>query len=104
MIWKTCTLYRKIETDKDILGNPIYTDEVVMETKARHTPWSNEQISLEGREVTSNTELYALRTKTLPECDLAEIDGIKRKIEKVIDLNPRYIVVQVRKYKEANGV
>lgn len=100
MIWKKCTLYKKIKTGEDELRNPTYSEEKVLETVARFTPWTNEQISLEGREVTSNTQLYALPIKTLPECDLAEIDGVKREINKVIDLYPRYTVIQVKRYKE----
>ena len=100
MIWKKCTLYKKIKTREDELRNPIYSDEKILDTIARFTPWTNEQISLEGREVTSNTQLYALPIKTLPKCDLAEIDGVKRDIEKVIELCPRYIVIQVKRYKE----
>lgn len=103
MIWKSCTLYaQKDSGDKDALGNAIYTQEPVLSTKARHTPWTDSQIALEGREITSNEQRYALPIypRNFPKCDYAEIDGIKREITEVIKLEPRYTVIQVRSYKE----
>ena len=54
MIWKTCRLLAKKQTGEDALHNPQYDYEAVKETRARVTPWTDEQIALEGREVTRN--------------------------------------------------
>ena len=90
------------ETGKDILGNPIYAPVKVLETHARYTPWTDEQIALEGREVTKSEQRFVLPIliDSFPSCSLAEIDGIKQEITGKINLAPRYTVIQVKAYKE----
>ncbi|MFR1698794.1 MAG: hypothetical protein ACLSU9_11020 [Anaerovoracaceae bacterium] len=102
MIWKPCNLYKLNETNKDILGNPIYEPVKVVETYARYTPWSDEQTALEGRDVTKNEQRFAIPIpfELFPDCSMAEIDGIKQEITGKINLTPRYTVIQVKVYKE----
>lgn len=101
MIWKQCRLLAKNQVGKDVLHNPQYDYAVVKETIARSTPWTDEQISLEGREVTRNEQRFLLPIpfSAIPECQRAEIDGCIQEITQMIDLSPRYTVIQVRCYK-----
>lgn len=72
-----------------------------MQTYCRYTPWTDDQIAVEGRDVTKNEQRFVIpiqKTK-FPECTHAEIDGIRQKITQVIDLSPRYTVIQVEVYK-----
>lgn len=103
MMWRPCTLYARKDTgEKDALGNAVYAQVSVLSTRARYTPWTDSQISLEGRDITSTEQRYALpiHPERFPKCEYAEIDGIKREITEVIKLEPRYTVIQVRSYKE----
>lgn len=104
MIWKDCELQQLDGQGKDALGN--LTGGVwntIKKTKARLTPWTDEQIGLEGREVTRNEQRYALRIpfRLYPkDATHALIDGIRQEIRQCFDLSPRYTVIQVRAYRE----
>lgn len=102
MIWKPCTLQARQRSGEDELGNPTYTWVDVLATYARHTPWTNEQIALEGREVTRNEQRYAIPVpwSRFPDCQRAVLDGETREITKVEDLSSRYTGIQVKGYKE----
>lgn len=104
MIWQPCKLLRDVETGKDELNNPIYELQIVSNKNlcCRHSPWTNEQITLEGREVTKNEQQFVLPIpiSKFPQCNHAEIDGKKLKITKITDLSPRYTVMQVKVYKD----
>ncbi len=100
MIWTECILYKNIQNGTDKLNNPTYELTEVYRAKARFTPWSAEQMSLEDREVTKTTELYALKGIDLPKCDYAEIEGVIRKVDKISNLSKRYTVLRVQNYKE----
>lgn len=103
MIWKPCELQRKTGQKKDELGNFVGGEfETVYETRARFTPWTDEQISLEGREVTRNEQRFAIPIpfSEFPACTHAVIDGVRQKIKQVIDLSPRWSVIQVEVYKK----
>lgn len=54
MIWKKCLLKAHEKVGEDALKNPIYEWKIVMKTKARFTPWTDEQIALDDRDVTKN--------------------------------------------------
>lgn len=102
MIWKTCTLYDLQKTGTDQLGNDVVAPVEVKSTFARFTPWTDEQIALEGRTVTENEQRFAIPIPfdNFPACRLAEIDGVMQEITQKIDLTPRYTVIQVKVYKE----
>lgn len=102
MIWKTCILKAKVQNGEDALKNPVYEWQTVLETVARHTPWTNEQITVEDREVTRNEQRFIIPIpyEDFPKCDQAVMDGHARQIRQVIDLSPRWTVIQVRAYKE----
>lgn len=101
MIWKPCKLLHPVETGKDELGNAIVSWETVKETRARFTPWTDEQIALEGRDVTQNEQRFAVPIPfdKFPPCEVAEIDGVRNQITQTIDLCPRYTVLQVKSFK-----
>lgn len=101
MIWKTCRLIGSRKVGEDALCNDISEDITVKETVARYTPWTDEQIALEGRDTIRNEQQYAVPIPyaEFPVCYKAEIDGKMQDIKKKIDLSPRYTVIQVRGYK-----
>lgn len=103
MIWKACQLQVITNQTEDALGNMVGGNwETVKDTFCRFTPWTDEQIALEGRDVTKNEQRFAIPIpfERFPECTHAVIDGIRQKIKEKIDLTPRYTVIQVEVYKE----
>ena len=102
MIWKECILYAETETEKDELNNPVYELKEVKRSVCRFTPWTDDQIALEGREVTMNEQRFAIPMpfSEFPECSYAEIDGVQQKITQKINLSPRYTVIQVKVSKK----
>jgi len=102
MIWKHLTLWETVEIGKDRLNNPMLDNRKVLTTIARVTPWTDEQIALEGRTITKNEQRYIIPVpfSTFPKCQKAEIDGHLLDITGIIDFSPRYTVIQVRIYKE----
>lgn len=103
MIWKECLLQRKTGQTEDALGNLVGGEwETVDETFCRFTPWTDEQISLEGRDVTKNEQRFVIPImfKDFPDCTHAVIDGVRQKIKEKIDLAPRYTAIQVEVYEE----
>lgn len=103
MIWKACQLQIITNQTEDALGNIVGGNwETVKDTFCRFTPWTDEQIALEGRDVTKNEQRFAIPIpfKRFPECTHAVIDGIRQKIKEKIDLTPRYTVIQVEVCKK----
>lgn len=102
MIWKKCLLKARKKIGEDALRNPIYEWKTVMETKARFTPWTDEQIALDDREMTRNEQRFIipLPYSRFPKCQKAVIDGIEQEITQLIDLSPRWTAIQVKVYKE----
>lgn len=99
--WKPCILLSGSQVGKDALRNPVYTDQEIKRTRARITPWTDEQIEMEGREVTKNEQRFIVPIPYLkfPKCQKVCIDGHKQEITQIIDLSPRFTLVQVKKYK-----
>ena len=105
MIWQKCELKRLAGQTEDALGNLTGgTWLTLLEVGCRHTPWTNEQIALEGREVTRNEQQFVIPVpiRCLPRgCTHVTIDnGPEQEITQVIDLSPRWTVIRVRVYKE----
>ena len=103
MIWKMCMLQQLTAQAEDALGNKVGGEwRTVKETVCRFTPWTNEQIALEGRDVAKNEQRFAIPIpyNQFPGCTHAVIEGCRQKIMQVIDLSPRYTVIQVEIYKE----
>lgn len=103
MIWKSCQLQKLTGQTEDALGNLTGGEwETVLDTYCRFTPWTDEQILMDNRGVTKNEQRFAIPIPyfQFPECTHAVIDGIRQKIKEVIDLTPRYTVIQVEVYKK----
>lgn len=103
MIWKPCRLQVITNQTEDALGNMVGGEwQTVKETTCRFTPWTDEQIAFEDREVTRNEQRFAIPIPydIFPVCTHAVIDGIRQEIKQKIDLTPRYTVIQVKVYKE----
>lgn len=103
MKWERCTLLNAVDTGQtDALGNTITENKAVMETKARFTPWTNEEIQLDSRKVTKNTQRYILPVNysNLPKCNCIFIDNRELEIIEMLNLSPRYTAVLVKVYKE----
>lgn len=103
MIWKPCQLQILTNQTEDALGNMIGGDwKTVGGTVCRFTPWTDEQIALEGREVTRNEQRFVIPIpfNEFPTCTHAVINGVRQKIMQIIDLSPRWSVIQVEVYKK----
>ena len=102
MIWKPCILYAETADyeNTDELGNPTKGTEQVWSGKIRFTPWTDQQIALEGREVTKNEQLYAVPVSydVVAFVKKAEVDGVMMKVIEVTDLSPRWSVIRVKVY------
>lgn len=101
MIWKKCVLLVQEQTGEDVLGNPVYEDKEVGTVNARFTPWTDEQFALEGREVTKNEQRYLIPVpyKDISVCKKIIMDGRVLTVTQIIDLSPRFTVLQVSTYK-----
>ena len=102
MIWKPCILYAEVADyeNTDELGNPAKGTEQVWSGKARFTPWTDQQIALEGRDVTKNEQQYAVPVSfdVASFARKAEIDGVMMKVIEVADMSPRWSVIRVKVY------
>lgn len=101
MIWKKCKLLVRRKIGEDELQNPVYEWVEVKKTLARFTPWTDEQIVLEGREVAKNEQRYIIPIpfKDFPDCQMVEMDGQRLDITEKADLSPRWTLIQVKAYK-----
>lgn len=101
MKWEDCKLIGQKKTGEDALGNVLYESVEIQSCKARFTPWTNEEIQLEGREVTRNERKLLLRLpfSDFPECVAVSVNGEKYEITKAVDLSPRFVLLHVKKYK-----
>lgn len=102
MKWENCTLRGKEHTGEDALGNPTFSMSNLKVCKARFTPWTNEEIQMESREVTQNERKLLLRL-SFPDypsaCSGIIVEGKDYEIMKEIDLSPRFVLLHVKKYK-----
>ena len=103
MIWKNCVLLVKEQVETDALGNPIYEYRDAKEVKARFAPWTDDQVALEGRDVTKNEQQYILPIpfSDFPRgCDRVRMEGRELLVTQVSELSPRWTMLRVKIYKE----
>lgn len=103
MKWKSCQLQIITNQTEDALGNMTGGEwETVKDTYCRFTPWTDEQIAMDSRNVTKNEQRFAIPIPycRFPKCTHAVIDGVRQKITETIDLSPRYTLIQVEVYKK----
>lgn len=104
MMWHKCELQRNTGYIPDMLGNIEPGEwETLLTVFCRYTPWSADNVALEGREVTRDEQQYVIPApiSELPVyATHALIDGKRRFITSWIDLAPRYTAIRVKAYKE----
>lgn len=102
MIWKRLKLIKFVQQIGDELGNlHMGKPDDVLLTWCRETPWTDEQIALEGREVTKNEQRFIMPYNggKLPDFDAFVVDGVTYQPTETMRLNPRYMVLQGKVYK-----
>ena len=102
MIWGKVDLLKGITTT-DELNNKIISDyETILTTDARYTPWTDEEVELEGREVTKNEQRFLLPKpyEDIKDADAARMDGNIYSIAKKAANGPRWSLIRVKVYKQ----
>ena len=103
MIWKTCELQILTGSEEDALGKPVGgTWETALSLYCRETPWTDEQIALEGRDVTRDEQRFIVPVPRVdfPACTHIVVDGVQFKITEKSALGARWTMVQAKVYKE----
>lgn len=103
MIWKHGTLYALAETgEEDELGNPVVGQAVLWSGEIRFTPWTDEDVTVNGRDVTRNEQRYAIPVsyEAIKNAEQIELDGVMLNITAVSDLGPRWAMIQTEVYKK----
>lgn len=102
MKWEIATLISKVKTGEDALGNNIYEDKDISTVNVRFSPWNENQINLEDREVTLKEKqvIVAIPYKDFPKCENIRIEDNLFKIKQKIDLYPRFTMLQIKGYKD----
>ena len=103
MIWKELSLINFVQQVGDELGNMVSgKPDEVYHTYCRETPWTDEQIAIEGRDVTKNEQRFIVpySGSKLPEFDAFVVDGVTYQPTDTMRLNPRYMVLQGKVYKD----
>lgn len=101
MIWEQVTLYGESETRReDELGNAVKEPVEIYNGRARHTPWTDQDILVNGRDVTMNEQQFAIPIdyEDIKNATVLEIDGYALDITQIIDLAPRWTIVQCKRY------
>lgn len=92
-----------VETGQvDELGNAVVEHKEIMQVKARFTPWTTEEIQLDSRGITKNTQRYVIPMSynNFPKCSYILVNGVECEVVEIIYLSPRYTSVLVKGYKE----
>lgn len=103
MTWKQGTLYATEKTgEEDELGNPVKERKLLWTGQLRFTPWTDNDIVVNGRDVTSNEQQYAVPVpyEAIRQAEKAELDGFMLNVTSVSDLGPRWTMIQVKVYKQ----
>lgn len=103
-MYKKCLLLTQKEIE-DELGNVTPNGWDIKATcPARISPWTAEEISLYGSDVTRNTSKYALLIprELLRGVDSVLIDGVKYSIEMILELSERWVVIHARSHRNEN--
>jgi len=101
LIWEQVTLYGEEETgEEDELGNVVKEPIEIYNGRARHTPWTDQNILVNGRDVTMNEQQYAIPIdyEDIKNATVLEIDFHALDITQIIDLAPRWTIVQCKRY------
>ena len=104
MMWVPIKLKRYTYTSDELNDNVPNGLEQVMECQGRITPWTEEQIAVQERDVTRNEQQYLLPAAIVPlhvakQCQIATVDEEDLKITAITEWSPRWICIRVRVYK-----
>lgn len=100
MKWLMCTLTYPQTTGKDRLNNPITEDKEVLRTFCRRTPFTVEEMALDGRKITEDSSKFLLccRKSRLPKFDKLVLDGSVYIVKKTEDLQ-KFTLVYAEAFK-----
>lgn len=103
MIWSNISVMKNSSAGVDALGNKIAGTPVVLWSgTGRFTLWSDLQVQVEDRDVTSSQQLFRIPApyETVKDAELAVVDGITYEITDKHHLPPRWTMLQLKVYKE----
>ncbi len=103
MKWLMCTLTYPQTTGKDRLNNPITEDKEVLRTFCRRTPFTVEEMALDGRKITEDNSKFLLccRKSRLPKFDKLVLDGSVYIVKKTEGLQ-KFTLVYAEAFKVEN--
>lgn len=101
MKYQSFELLCDAEVDQDILGNPITEEKVLDTILGRFSPWTEKEIEILGRELTTaNRKVMTRATRDLLEkADRIQGDGSDYTIEQILDLGTRWRVLYIKGYR-----
>ena len=100
MRWTRVTIYTTVDGTEDELGNPVEDVEELYNGRARISPWTDESVQANGREVTKNEMQFAVP------CDYEKLKNAKVlennckafDITEVTELSPRWTLITAKRY------
>lgn len=102
MIWQKVSLYGKEKVGEDKLDNAVTEDVLLKSAIGRLTEWTADDVNLLGREATTNNrKLITKATRDIiAKARRVVVDGETYEIVAVLDSNPRWRVLSIRKWKK----
>lgn len=103
MMWKDGKLFALTPTgEEDELGNQTKELTELWSGQLRFSPWTDVDVSVNGREVTQNEQRYAVPVpySVIKQAEQAEFDGVMLKVNAVCDLGARWTMIQVKVHKQ----
>lgn len=100
MKWLVCTLTYPKVTGKDRLNNPITEDVKVFKTFCRRTPFTVEEMALDGRKITEDSSKFLLccRKSRLPKFNKLVLNNSVYVVKKIEDLQ-KFTLVYAEAFK-----
>ena len=102
MIWKCCLFEVVDATTVDALGNSTgETFKTVGDFLCRHSPFTNEELAIDGRNITKDTQRFILPCDAsgLPNFTHFTMDGVRYRLTEVVRLEPRWTAIEGTVYK-----
>lgn len=102
MIWVQMKILQA-DTTTDRLGNVVETGTytTIAEAVGRFSPWSDEDVTIQGRDVTENQQRYLVPIDFSAVKDATHVEINQKVVEiyQITDNLPRWTVFQVRKWR-----
>lgn len=101
MKWEKATLIANVKSSEDELGNSVFEQSEILTVNARFSPWTENQIALEGRDITSSEMrvIIPISYSALPKFDKIKIKNILYLVKQKMDLSPRFTMLQIKEYR-----